>query len=263
MQLARRTVSCMNELTATAPAAGNPRRWWTLVALCPAIVLITVDTTIVNVALPTLGRTIATSTGELQWIVDAYTVVFAGLLLTCGSIGDRYGRRRALTAGLVVFAAGCLGSALVGTAGGLVAMRALTGVGAALIFPATLSIITNVFPDPGERQRAIAVWASTAGIGVALGPLAGGLLLEHFYWGSIFLVNLPIVALCLVGAALVVPESRDPVHRRLDLVGAGLSIVGLGALVYGVIRGGSEGWLDGITLTSLMTGAILVTLFVV
>jgi EmrB/QacA subfamily drug resistance transporter len=251
----------MNELTPTAPA--YPRRWWTLVALCPAIIVIALDTTIVNVALPTLGRTIASSTGELQWIVDAYTVVFAGLLLTCGSIGDRSGRRRALTAGLVVFAAGCLGSALVGTAGGLVTMRALTGVGAALIFPATLSIITNVFPDPGERQRAIAVWASTAGIGVALGPLAGGLLLEHFYWGSIFLVNVPIVALTLVGVALAVPESRDPVHRRLDLWGAGLSIAGLGTLVYGVIRGGSDGWLDPVTLVALIGGAALVTLFVV
>jgi EmrB/QacA subfamily drug resistance transporter len=250
----------MNELTATVP--GYPRRWWTLAALCPAIIVITVDTTIVNVALPTLGRTIASSTGELQWIVDAYTVVFAGLLLTCGSIGDRSGRRRALTAGLVVFAAGCLGSALVGTAGGLVAMRALTGVGAALIFPATLSIITNVFTDPGERQRAIAVWASTAGIGVALGPLTGGILLEHFYWGSIFLVNLPIVALCLLGVALAVPESRDPVHRRLDLLGAGLSIAGLGTLVYGVIRGGSDGWSDAVTLTTLAAGAVLVALFV-
>ena len=246
---------------ATTP--GYPRRWWTLVALCPAIIVITVDTTIVNVALPTLGRTIASSTGELQWIVDAYTVVFAGLLLTCGSIGDRSGRRRALTAGLVVFAAGCLGSALVGTAGGLVAMRAVTGVGAALIFPATLSIITNVFPDPGERQRAIAVWASTAGIGVALGPITGGILLEHFYWGSIFLVNLPIVALTLLGVALAVPESRDPVHRRLDLLGAGLSIAGLGTLVYGVIRGGSDGWIDGVTLAALGAGAILVILFVV
>ena len=142
-------------------------------------------------------------------------------------------------------------------------MRALTGVGAALIFPATLSIITNVFTDPGERQRAIAVWASTAGIGVALGPLTGGFLLEHFYWGSIFLVNLPIVALCLLGVALAVPESRDPVHHRLDLLGAGLSIAGLGTLVYGVIRGGSDGWTDPVTLTALVVGALLVTLFVV
>ena len=241
----------------------HPRRWWTLAVLCTSLVLITIDTTILNVALPTLGRTVATSTGELQWIVDAYTVVFAGLLLTCGSLGDRFGRRRALAAGLVIFALGCLASAVVTTAGWLIAMRGLTGVGAALIFPATLSIITNAFTDPTERQRAIAVWAGTAGIGIALGPLAGGLLLEHFYWGSIFLVNLPIIALALVGLWLVVPESRDPEHRRLDPLGAVLSVVGLGTLVYGIIRGGSDGWVDGVTLATLAGGTAVLGLFVV
>jgi EmrB/QacA subfamily drug resistance transporter len=257
--LAGRPTAATPPVTVTA----DPRRWWTLGVLCLSVVLIAVDTTILNVALPTLGRTIATSTGQLQWIVDAYTVVFAGLLLTCGSIGDRSGRRRALAAGLVVFALGCLASALVDTAGQLIAMRALTGVGAALIFPATLSIITNVFRDPTERQRAIAVWASTAGIGIALGPLTGGLLLEHFYWGSIFLVNVPVVAIALVGVWLAVPESRDPVRRRLDPLGAGLSILGLGTLVYGVIRGGSDGWIDGVTLGALAAGVVLIALFVV
>jgi EmrB/QacA subfamily drug resistance transporter len=249
--------------SATADLAADPRRWWTLAVLCTSLVLITIDTTILNVAIPTLGRTVAGTTGELQWIVDAYTVVFAGLLLTCGALGDRFGRRRALAAGLVVFAAGCLGSALVTTAVALIAMRALTGVGAALIFPATLSIITNAFADPVERQKAIAVWAGTAGIGIALGPLAGGVLLEHFYWGSIFLVNLPIVALALVGLAYAVPESRDPEHRRLDPLGALLSVTGLGTLVYGVIRGGSDGWLDATTLAALGLGAGLVALFAV
>jgi EmrB/QacA subfamily drug resistance transporter len=241
--------------------ADDPRRWWTLAVLCTSLVLITIDTTILNVAIPTLSRTIAGSTGELQWIVDAYTVVFAGLLLTCGGLGDRFGRRRALAAGLVIFGLGCLASALVDTAGGLIAMRAVTGVGAALIFPATLSIITNAFSDPTERQKAIAVWAGTAGIGIALGPLTGGVLLEHFYWGSIFLVNLPIVAIALVGLAYAVPESRDPEQRRLDPLGAALSVVGLGTLVYGVIRGGSDGWLDGVTLATLAGGTILVGLF--
>jgi EmrB/QacA subfamily drug resistance transporter len=244
------------------PSTADPRRWWTLAVLCTSLVLITLDTTILNVAIPTLGGTIASSTGELQWIVDAYTVVFAGLLLTCGGLGDRFGRRRALTAGLVVFAVGCLASALVTTAGGLIAMRGLTGVGAALIFPATLSIITNAFTDPVERQRAIAVWASTAGIGIALGPLTGGVLLEHFYWGSIFLVNLPVIAVALVGVALAVPESADPEKRRLDPLGALLSVAGLGTLVYGVIRGGSDGWLDGPTLASLGAGLALLALFV-
>jgi EmrB/QacA subfamily drug resistance transporter len=240
----------------------DPRRWWTLAVLCTSVVLIAIDTTILNVAIPTLGRTVADSTGELQWIVDAYTVVFAGLLLTCGSIGDRSGRRRALTVGLVIFAVGCLASALVDTAGGLIAMRAVTGVGAALIFPATLSIITNVFTEPVERQRAIAVWASTAGIGIALGPLTGGILLEHFYWGSIFLVNIPVVVLALAGIAWAVPESKDPEKRRLDPLGAALSISGLGTLVFGVIRGGSDGWLDPVTLVALAVGAALILAFV-
>jgi MFS family permease len=227
----------MTQLTRIA----HDRRWWTLAVLCTSLVLITIDTTILNVAIPTLSRSLDTSTGELQWIVDAYTVVFAGLLLTCGSLGDRFGRRRILALGLLVFGLGCAASAMVDSATALIAMRAITGVGAALIFPATLSIITNVFTEPVERQRAIAIWASTAGIGIALGPLAGGVLLEHFYWGSIFLVNIPVIVLALAGIALVVPESRDPVHRRLDLRGGLLSIVGLSALVYGVIRGGSDG----------------------
>jgi EmrB/QacA subfamily drug resistance transporter len=267
MQLTTRKVRCMTEPTGTVEPAPHtaeldPRRWWTLAVLCTSVVLIAIDTTILNVAIPTLGRTVADSTGELQWIVDAYTVVFAGLLLTCGSIGDRSGRRRALTIGLVIFAAGCLASALVDSAGGLIAMRAVTGVGAALIFPATLSIITNVFTEPVERQRAIAVWASTAGIGIALGPLTGGILLEHFYWGSIFLVNLPVVVLALAGIAWAVPESKDPEKRRLDPLGAALSIAGLGTLVYGVIRGGSDGWLDPVTLVALAVGAALILAFV-
>ncbi len=237
-------------------------RWMTLAVLCTSVVLITIDTTILNVAIPTLSRSLATSTGELQWIVDAYTVVFAGLLLTCGSLGDRLGRRRMLAVGLVVFGIGCAASALADSAGVLIAMRALTGVGAALIFPATLSLITNVFTDPVERQKAIAVWASTAGIGIALGPLAGGVLLEHFYWGSIFLVNLPVIAIALVGIAVYVPESRDAVHHRLDIAGAVLSIVGLATLVYGVIRGGSDGWSDPATLATIAGGIAVIALFV-
>jgi EmrB/QacA subfamily drug resistance transporter len=247
----------------TGAGTAHDRRWWTLAVLCTSLVLITVDTTILNVAIPTLSRSLATTTGELQWIVDAYTVVFAGLLLTCGSLGDRLGRRRMLSLGLVVFGIGCAASALAGSATALIAMRAVTGVGAALIFPATLSIITNVFREPVERQKAIAIWASTAGIGIALGPLAGGVLLEHFYWGSIFLVNLPVIVVALVGIALAVPESRDPVHRRLDLGGALLSIAGLGALVYGVIRGGSDGWGAPGTIGTIALGLALLATFVV
>jgi EmrB/QacA subfamily drug resistance transporter len=256
----------MTQLTSPTGPAGaatvDSGRWWALGVLCTTLVLITVDTTILNVAIPTLSRSLATSTSELQWIVDAYTVVFAALLLTAGNLGDRLGRRRMLAAGLVVFGMGCVGSALAQSAGALIAMRAITGVGAALIFPATLSIITNLFTDPVERQKAIAVWASTAGIGIALGPLAGGILLEHFYWGSIFLVNLPVIVLALVGLARYVPESRDPVQHRLDLLGALLSIVGLSTLVYGIIEGGSAGWGAPRTVVAVTAGLAVLALLV-
>ncbi|HEV8296717.1 MAG TPA: DHA2 family efflux MFS transporter permease subunit [Acidimicrobiales bacterium] len=238
------------------------RRWWTLAALCTSLILITVDTTILNVAIPTISRALGSGTGELQWIVDAYTVAFAGLLLTGGSLGDRLGRRRALTAGLVVFGAGCALSAMVSSPGPLIVMRGITGAGAALIFPATLSILTNTFRDPAERQRAIAIWAGTAGIGIALGPLAGGLLLEHFYWGSVFLVNLPVIVVALIAIRVAVPESRDPTHRRLDVVGAFTSIAGLAIVVFGIIRGGSHAWTDRYALTSLVGGMLLVGTFI-
>jgi EmrB/QacA subfamily drug resistance transporter len=248
----------MMQLTGQRGVESSTRRWWVLGVMCVALTVITIDTTIVNVALPTLSKSLSTTTGELQWIVDAYTVVFAALLLTGGNLGDRFGRRRVLAAGLVVFGLGCAASALVSSAPALIAMRALTGVGAALIFPATLSIITNVFTEPVQRQKAIAVWAGTAGIGIALGPLAGGILLEHFYWGSIFLVNLPVILVALVGIALFVPESRDPVSHRLDVPGVVLSILGLSMLVYGIIKGGSDGWAAPITLSTLAVGLMLI-----
>jgi EmrB/QacA subfamily drug resistance transporter len=238
-------------------------RWWALGVLCTSLILITVDTTILNVALPTLSRTLSTSEGQLQWIVDAYTVVFAALLLTGGNLGDWLGRRRILAIGLVIFGLGCAGSALVTTAPALIAMRALTGAGAALIFPATLSIITNLFTEPVERQKAIAVWASTGGIGIALGPLAGGVLLEHFYWGSIFLVNLPVIVLALVGLARFVPESRDPVHHQLDILGALLSIAGLSIVIYGIIKGGSDGWSAPSTVIAIAAGLAIIALLLV
>src|SRR6478736_5219518 len=170
----------------------HDRRWWALGVLCLSMLVITLDNTILNVAIPALVEDLSATTSQLQWIVDGYTLVFAGLLLTGGSLGDRFGRRGALQFGLVVFGLGSLASAFATSSGQLIATRAFMGIGGAFIMPATLSIITNVFPAR-ERGKAIGVWAATAGLAGVLGPLTGGFLLEHFYWGSIFLVNIPIV----------------------------------------------------------------------
>jgi EmrB/QacA subfamily drug resistance transporter len=224
------------------------RRWWTLGVLCLSLLVVVVDNTIVNVALPTLVRDLHATTTQLQWVVDAYTLALAGLLLTLGSLGDRVGRHRTLAGGLVIFGIGSVMAASAGDAGQLIACRALMGLGAAAIMPATLSILTDVFRDPAERARAIALWSAVAGLGIAVGPTAGGWLLEHFSWGSIFLVNVPIVVLALLAGRFVVPPSRNAHPGALDPVGAVLSIAGLVALVYAVIEAPNAGWLSGRTL---------------
>jgi EmrB/QacA subfamily drug resistance transporter len=243
-------------------AAIHARRWWTLGVMCLSLMVIGVDNTILNVALPTLVRDLHATTSQLQWIVDAYTLVFAGLLLSAGSLGDRFGRRRGLSIGLLIFGAGSVASALVHSPNNLIATRALMGIGGALIMPATLSIISNVFTVPAERARAIAVWAGFSAMGIALGPLSGGWLLQHFWWGSVFMVNIPIVLLALVGGRLFVPESKDPSPRGLDLVGALLSIVGLVVLVWGIIEAPGRGWTDGGTLGAFLVAAALLGAFV-
>ena len=245
-----------------APTTGKTyqRRWWTLVVLSISLLVISLDNTILNVALPTIERDLGASASDLQWIVDSYTLVFAGLLLTMGSLGDRFGRRRALVAGLGVFGAGSLLSALAGSADALIASRALMGIGGALIMPSTLSILTNVFPAE-ERPKAIGIWAAVAGLGIAIGPVGGGWLIEHFDWSSVFLVNLPIVALALAAAPALVPESRDPEQSRLDPVGAALSMVGLGALTWAIIEG-QHGWTDPATLAGFGVALVALTAFV-
>jgi EmrB/QacA subfamily drug resistance transporter len=225
----------------------DPRRWWTLAVLCLSLVMVILGNTVLNVALPTLVRELGATSTQLQWIVDAYALVFAGLLMTGGALGDRFGRKGALSIGLFVFGAASAVSALATSADQLVATRAVMGAAGALVMPATLSILTNVFP-PHERARAIAVWAGLAGAGAAIGPIASGWLLEHFSWGSVFLVNVPIVVLALVGGHLLVPTSRDPNQSALDPIGAGLSIVGLTALLYGIIEAPNYGWSDPLTL---------------
>jgi len=210
--------------------------------LCVSLMVIGLDNTILNVALPTLARSLHASTSQLQWIVDTYTIVFAGLLLTAGSLGDRFGRYKALALGLLIFGTGSALSAFSGSANVLIATRAFMGIGGAFIMPATLSIITNVFTDPAERGKAIGIWAGVSALGIGFGPVTGGFLLSHFWWGSVFLVNVPIVILGLVGGWFLIPDSRDPSAPRLDPGGALLSIVGLAAVLYGVIEAPTKGW---------------------
>ena len=238
------------------------RRWATLTVLCVSLLVIVIDNTIVNVALPTLVRDLGTSISDLQWVVDAYTLVFAGLLLTAGSLGDRFGRKGALTVGLVVFGGASAAAAFSGSVGALIGARAFMGVGAALIMPATLSILTNVFIDARERALAIGLWSGVAGIAVALGPVTGGFLLEHFWWGSVFIVNVPIVAAAIVAGHFLVPTSRNPERPKLDLVGAGLSIVGLGALVAAIIEAPSNGWTDPLIVTGFAVAVGAIATFV-
>jgi EmrB/QacA subfamily drug resistance transporter len=240
----------------------HARRWVTLGVLCLSLLIIVMDNTILNVAIPSLIRDLDASNSEIQWIIDAYTIVFAGLLLTTGSISDRFGRKGALQAGIVLFAIGSAAAALSTTTVHLIASRAFMGIGGALIMPATLSILTNVFRDPRERGRAIAVWAGFSGLAVAIGPVTGGLLLRHFNWSSVFWVNIPIAAIALVAGYFLVPTSRDPHQRRLDLVGAAFSIVGLGALLFGIIEGPTYGWTDPVVLGGFGLGVALLATFI-
>jgi len=237
------------------------RRWWTLGVLSTSLLIIGLDNTILNVAIPTLQREFGASATSLQWMVDAYILVFAGLLLTMGSLGDRYGRRLALQFGLVIFGLSSLFAAQAGSSGQLITARALMGIGGALIMPSTLSILTNVFPRD-ERGKAIGIWAGVSGLGVGLGPLAGGLLLEHFWWGSVFFINIPIIIVALVAGVLLVPESRDPHPVPLDIPGAVLSISAVTILVFSIIEAPVRGWTDGLVLAGFVVGALLVAIFV-
>jgi EmrB/QacA subfamily drug resistance transporter len=245
------------------PETIHARRWATLAVLCLSLLLVVVDGSIVNVALPTLSRALHASTTALQWITDAYTLAVAGLLLTLGSLGDRIGRHRLLAAGLATFGLGSALAGLSGSAGQLIAFRVLMGIGAAAIMPATLSILTSVFTSPAERAKAISIWSAVAGIGVAIGPSTGGWLLEHFAWGSIFMVNLPIVAVALAAGRFVIPPSASPRRQPLDPAGAVLSIAGLLAVVYAIIEAPQHGWLSASTLGIAGAGLVILAAWAV
>ncbi len=246
----------------TRVAAEHAHRWAVVVVLCCSALIINVDNTILNVALPTLVRKLHATSSELQWIVDCYALVFAGLLLVSGSLADRLGRKRFFLIGMTVFACGSIGAAFSGSVDMLIAWRVVMGAGAAMTIPASLSIINDVFRDKSERARAIGAWAATIGLGIAIGPIAGGLLLARFWWGSVFLVNVPIAIAALVGATVLVPDSKNPAADRPDPVGAALSIAGLGLVLWAIIEGPTAGWSSVVVVAAAAAGIAILVSFI-
>jgi EmrB/QacA subfamily drug resistance transporter len=261
----------METVTGEPPDAGGPDtdgiapdvyrdRWRILLVLCLSLMIVMIANVSLNVALPALARDLDASGSALQWIVDSYALVFAGLLFTAGTLGDRFGRKRALQVGLVVFLAGAAVATVAPSAAVVIVARVVMGAAAAFVMPSTLSILTTVFPAH-ERGKAISTWAGVAAGGAAIGPVASGLLLEHFWWGSVFLINVPLIVLALVVGRRLVPESRDPEEGTLDAPGAGLSIVGVGLLVFAIIEGPHAGWASGRTLGTLAGAALALGAF--
>ncbi|HOB49422.1 MAG TPA: MFS transporter [Mycobacterium sp.] len=229
-----------------------------LAVVLVASLTINVETTIVNVALPTLNSELGATTRGLQWIVDSYNLAFAALVLAGGTIGDKFGRRGTLIAGLVLFALSSVGAALCTTTGALIVMRLVMGVAAALIFPTTLAIITDTFRDPRQRAAAIGLWGAVTGLGVAVGPILGGALLEVFWWGSLFLALAPITLVAAVAAPVVIPASSPDRTSRLDRGGLVLSVTMLGTLVYTIIEAPEHGWTSARTLAGFAVAALAV-----
>lgn len=249
---------------------GHPRRWAILAVLVVSLLIVVLDNTVLNIALPTIQRDLDASPSQLVWAVDSYILAFAALLFTWGVLGDKYGRKRILIIGLVLFGAASFACAFSDNSGTLIAMRALMGVGGAAVLPTTLAIITVVFP-PYERGKAIGAWAGAVGAAVALGPVLGGVLLEHPNWsswltgngwGSVFLINVPIVIIGVIGIARIVPETRNPNPRRLDLMGLVISVIGLTLLIYGIIEASaSKSWLSPSVLVPGILGICIIALF--
>ncbi len=239
------------------------RRWAILGVLVVCLLVVILDNTILNVALKTIQQDLAASQSQMQWAVDSYSLVFAGLLIPFGVLGDRLGRKRLLVGGLLMFGAMSALTAFAQNPTELIIFRGLMGIGAAAVQPQTLSIIQNVF-EPEERGKAIGIWAGAAGLGIAIGPLAGGALLKYFWWGSVFLVNVPLVVVGVLAIIMVVPDSKDPRPGHLDPTGIVLSMIGLGVLVYGIIEGGnSNDWLAWNSLGAIVLGVVLMVVFVV
>ncbi|MGQ4431039.1 MFS transporter [Streptomyces sp. SAS_260] len=239
---------------------GHPQRWIVLGVICLAQLTVLLDNTVLNVAIPSLTRELDASTADIQWMINAYSLVQSGLLLTAGSAADRYGRKKMLTAGLVLFGAGSLTAGLAQSTGQLIAARAGMGVGGALLITTTLAVVMQIFA-PEEQPRAIGIWAAVNALGFATGPLLGGFMLNHFWWGAIFLINLPVAALALTAAVVLVPESKNPRGDRPDLLGALLSTVGMAALVYAIISGPAHGWTSGRVLLTAAVAVVVLGAF--
>jgi EmrB/QacA subfamily drug resistance transporter len=242
--------------------AENPaRRWWALVAIAASVLVVGLDLTVLNLALPTIATDLHASTSDLQWISDAYSLVLAAAMLPAGLLGDRLGRKKVLLGALILFGASSAACAYATSTGELIAGRALLGVGAAAIFPLSLSVIPVLFA-PEERQRAIALMASATFISFPIGPIVGGYLLDHFWWGSVFLINVPVVVLALIAVAILLPESRSALRPSVDILGVILSSAGLAGLTYGFIKAGQDGWTDGAALGTIAAGVAVLAVFV-
>ncbi len=238
----------------------DPRRWWGLAVLCLALCAIVIDNTILNVALPTLRRELHATETDLQWITTAYALTLSGLLLPLGVLGDRFGRRGLLLGGLTVFGAALAVAAFTSSPLQLALARGVMGIGGAATMPATLSILGNIFREQ-ERARAIAIWTAVAGVAAALGPIAGGLLLSRFWWGSVFLVNVPVVAIALAGVTVLLPSSRAPVARAIDGRGSVLWAGSLALLLFAIIEAPVRGWRSRAVVGALVVGITLMALF--
>ncbi|MFF3496509.1 MFS transporter [Streptomyces sp. NPDC002795] len=241
--------------------AGHPQRWLILGVICVAQLTVLLDNTVLNVAIPSLTRELGASTSDIQWMISAYSLVQSGLLLTAGSASDRYGRKKMLAAGLAIFGVGSLTAAFAGSTAQLIAARAGMGVGGALMMTSTLAVVVQVFSE-AERVRAIALWSTVSTLGFAVGPLVGGVLLDHFWWGSIFLINIPVALVGLVAVIALVPESKNPQGDRPDLLGAVLSTIGMTGVVYAIISGPDDGWTSTTTLASAVIGVLVMAAFV-
>ncbi|MGC0330948.1 EmrB/QacA subfamily drug resistance transporter [Streptomyces sp. SAI-170] len=239
---------------------GHPQRWLILGVICLAQLTVLLDNTVLNVAIPSLTAELDAATADIQWMINAYSLVQSGLLLTAGSAADRYGRKKMLIAGLALFGAGSLVAGLADSAGQLIAARAGMGVGGALLLTTTLAVAMQIFA-PEEHPRAIGIWSAVNALGFACGPLIGGFMLDHFWWGAIFLVNLPVAALGLAAVVALVPESKNPLGERPDLLGALLSTIGMAALVFAIISGPAHGWTSGRVLAAAGVAVLVLGAF--
>ena len=262
------TLMVSQPTSTTVPAQGaaddaqhSPRRWWALIAIAASVLVVGLDLTVLNLALPNIAVSLHASTGDLQWFSDAYSLVIAAMILPAGLLGDRYGRKRVLLVALVLFGAASALCAFATSTGELIGARALLGVGASAIFPMSLSVLPTMFA-PEERRKAIAIMSAATMLSFPIGPILGGYLLDHFWWGSVFLINVPVVVIALVAVVFLLPESRSANRPSIDVLGVLVSSAGLIAVTYGCIKAGQNGWGNATALATIAVGLILLALFV-